>query len=105
MVRGNLADERACTDTGSALTYHITAAAWRRPLSHNASYIHPRREVYAGEDNKVCCCMVFREQNTKENSFMAHPEGLLPLPDIEDPVERFLGVVKFYLSGWHIKPP
>lgn len=36
---------------------------------------------------------------------MAHPEILLPLPDIEDPVERFLAVVKFYLSGWHIKPP
>lgn len=36
---------------------------------------------------------------------MAHPEILLTLPDIEDPVERFLAVVKFYLSGWHIKPP
>jgi hypothetical protein len=38
-------------------------------------------------------------------SFMAHPEILLPLPDIEDPVQRFVGVTKFYLSGWHIKPP
>ncbi|KAL1602922.1 Oxysterol-binding protein OBPa [Nothophoma quercina] len=36
---------------------------------------------------------------------MAHPETLLPLPDIEDPVQRFVGVTKFYLSGWHIKPP
>ncbi|KAI5306309.1 hypothetical protein KEM56_001466, partial [Ascosphaera pollenicola] len=36
---------------------------------------------------------------------MAHPEMLLPIPDIEDPVERFVSVVKFYLSGWHIKPP
>lgn len=36
---------------------------------------------------------------------MAHPETLLPMPDIEDPVERFISVVKFYLSGWHIKPP
>lgn len=36
---------------------------------------------------------------------MAHPELLLPLPDIDDPVQRFLAVVKFYLSGWHIKPP
>lgn len=24
---------------------------------------------------------------------------------IDDPVERFVSVVKFYLSGWHIKPP
>ena len=39
------------------------------------------------------------------SSFMAHPETLLPMPDIEDPVQRFVSVVKFYLSGWHIKPP
>ena len=39
------------------------------------------------------------------DSFMAHPETLLPMPDIEDPIQRFLSVVKFYLSGWHIKPP
>ena len=36
---------------------------------------------------------------------MAHPETLLPLPEIQDPTERFIAVVKFYLSGWHIKPP
>ncbi|VDB90781.1 Bgt-461, partial [Blumeria graminis f. sp. tritici] len=39
------------------------------------------------------------------SSFMAHPEFLLPVPQIEDPVQRFVSVVKFYLSGWHIKPP
>jgi hypothetical protein len=39
------------------------------------------------------------------NSFMAHPETLLPMPEIDDPVQRFVSVVKFYLSGWHIKPP
>jgi hypothetical protein len=39
------------------------------------------------------------------SSFMAHPETLLPMPDIDDPVQRFVSVVKFYLSGWHIKPP
>lgn len=38
-------------------------------------------------------------------SFMAHPEMMLPIPDIDDPTKRFLAVVKFYLSGWHIKPP
>ncbi|KAF2812926.1 oxysterol-binding protein [Mytilinidion resinicola] len=38
-------------------------------------------------------------------NFMAHPETLLPMPAIDDPVERFVSVVKFYLSGWHIKPP
>ncbi|KAF2755250.1 putative oxysterol binding protein [Pseudovirgaria hyperparasitica] len=38
-------------------------------------------------------------------NFMAHPETLLPMTDIDDPVLRFVSVVKFYLSGWHIKPP
>lgn len=36
---------------------------------------------------------------------MAHPETLLPIPKVEDPVQRFVAVTKFYLSGWHIKPP
>jgi hypothetical protein len=35
---------------------------------------------------------------------MAHPETLLPLTKIEDPIDRFVAVTKFYLSGWHIKP-
>ncbi|KAH9902312.1 Oxysterol-binding protein [Xylariomycetidae sp. FL2044] len=38
-------------------------------------------------------------------NFMCHPEMLLPIPDIEDPIARFVSVVKFYLSGWHIRPP
>lgn len=38
-------------------------------------------------------------------NFMAHPETLLPMSEIHDPIERFVSVVKFYLSGWHIKPP
>lgn len=38
-------------------------------------------------------------------SFMAHPETLLPISKVEDPVQRFVAVTKFYLSGWHIKPP
>jgi hypothetical protein len=29
---------------------------------------------------------------------------LLPIPKIDDPTERFAAVVKFYLSGWHIRP-
>ncbi|PNP42781.1 hypothetical protein TGAMA5MH_05524 [Trichoderma gamsii] len=38
-------------------------------------------------------------------NFMCHPEMLLHIPTIEDPTERFVSVVKFYLSGWHIRPP
>ncbi|KAM0173942.1 hypothetical protein ACHAPF_006435 [Botrytis cinerea] len=36
---------------------------------------------------------------------MAHPETLLPMAEVDDPLQRFTSVVKFYLSGWHIKPP
>jgi hypothetical protein len=39
------------------------------------------------------------------SSFMAHPETLLPITKVDDPVKRFVAVTKFYLSGWHIKPP
>ncbi|KAI6779594.1 Oxysterol-binding protein-like protein OBPalpha-like protein [Emericellopsis cladophorae] len=38
-------------------------------------------------------------------NFMCHPEMLLHIPSIDDPTERFVAVVKFYLSGWHIRPP
>jgi len=49
--------------------------------------------------------VVIRNTDRYSFSFMAHPETLLPMPEIDDPVERFVSVVKFYLSGWHIKPP
>jgi hypothetical protein len=38
-------------------------------------------------------------------SFMAHPETLLPMADNDDPLESVVSVIKFSLSGWHIKPP
>ncbi|RIA97655.1 hypothetical protein C1645_719463 [Glomus cerebriforme] len=36
--------------------------------------------------------------------FMSHPELILNVPREEDPVKRFVNVVRYYLSGWHIKP-
>jgi hypothetical protein len=36
--------------------------------------------------------------------FMAHPEFILPISEIEDDTQRFIAVVKWFLSGWHIKP-
>ncbi|KAF1802188.1 hypothetical protein FB192DRAFT_1104539 [Mucor lusitanicus] len=36
--------------------------------------------------------------------FMAHPEFILPISDIDDDTQRFIAVVKWFLSGWHIKP-
>ncbi|KAF2858986.1 Oxysterol-binding protein [Piedraia hortae CBS 480.64] len=38
-------------------------------------------------------------------NFMAHPELMLTLPLVEDPLKRFVAVTQFYLCGWHIKPP
>ncbi|KAI9781512.1 MAG: hypothetical protein M1839_005927 [Geoglossum umbratile] len=38
-------------------------------------------------------------------SFMQHPETLLPMPTIDDRIQRLVSVVKFYRSGWHIKTP
>ncbi|KAI1333140.1 Oxysterol-binding protein [Xylariaceae sp. FL0255] len=38
-------------------------------------------------------------------NFMCHPEMLLSIPDMGNPTDRFVSVVKFYLSGWHIRPP
>ncbi|KAG0336622.1 hypothetical protein BG004_007959 [Podila humilis] len=36
--------------------------------------------------------------------FMSHPELIAKANQIEDPVERFVAVTRYYLSGWHIKP-
>ncbi|KAG0242769.1 hypothetical protein B0O80DRAFT_460552 [Mortierella sp. GBAus27b] len=36
--------------------------------------------------------------------FMSHPELIIKANQLEDPVERFVAVTRYYLSGWHIKP-
>ncbi|TPX57491.1 hypothetical protein SpCBS45565_g08191 [Spizellomyces sp. 'palustris'] len=36
--------------------------------------------------------------------FMSHPELILNTPQKIDPTDRFLDVVTYFLSGWHIKP-
>ncbi|EPY50622.1 oxysterol binding protein [Schizosaccharomyces cryophilus OY26] len=38
-------------------------------------------------------------------NFMSHPDFLLPVPHVPSAEERFLEVCRFYLSGWHIRPP
>jgi len=38
-------------------------------------------------------------------NFMSHPELLLNIPTVDDPEKRFIEVVRFYLSGFHILPP
>lgn len=36
--------------------------------------------------------------------FMSHPDLIFGAEQCEDPEERFLRVLQYYLAGWHIKP-
>lgn len=36
--------------------------------------------------------------------FMSHSELIIEAALKSDPLERFLGVVRYYMSGWHVKP-
>ncbi|KAL8665639.1 MAG: hypothetical protein Q9202_002143 [Teloschistes flavicans] len=72
-------------------------------LSHIISQLRPGADL----SRVVLPTFILEPRSMLERitNFMAHPELLLPLPEVKDPVQRFLAVVKFYLSGWHIKPP
>ncbi|KAL2057071.1 hypothetical protein ABVK25_002810 [Lepraria finkii] len=72
-------------------------------LSHIISQLRPGADL-----SKVTLPTFILEPRSmleRITNFMAHPETLLPMTEIEDPVQRFVSVIKFYLSGWHIKPP
>ncbi|MCJ1370994.1 hypothetical protein MMC20_002209 [Loxospora ochrophaea] len=72
-------------------------------LSHIISQLRPGADL----SRVVLPTFILEPRSMLERitNFMAHPELLLPIPEIEDPIQRFVSVVKFYLSGWHIKPP
>ncbi|CAG8091202.1 unnamed protein product, partial [Penicillium salamii] len=72
-------------------------------LSHIISQLRPGADL----SRVVLPTFILEPRSMLERitNFMAHPETLLPMSTIDDPVERFVSVVKFYLSGWHIKPP
>ncbi|KAL3424870.1 oxysterol binding protein [Phlyctema vagabunda] len=72
-------------------------------LSHIISQLRPGADL----SRVVLPTFILEPRSMLERitNFMAHPETLLPMPEIEDPIDRFVSVVKFYLSGWHIKPP
>ncbi|KAL0065682.1 Oxysterol-binding protein OBPa [Marasmius tenuissimus] len=36
--------------------------------------------------------------------FMSHPDLIFGAEEFDDPEERFLRVLQYYLAGWHIKP-
>lgn len=94
------------TNLYSPLTHHLAVATGRRLESSRATDIHSGAPIDAGTNHQVCLPKPARDlANDEWYSFMAHPETLLPMPTIDDPIERFISVIKFYLSGWHIKPP
>ncbi|PIG69047.1 oxysterol-binding protein [Aspergillus arachidicola] len=72
-------------------------------LSHIISQLRPGADL----SRVVLPTFILEPRSMLERitNFMAHPETLLPMPTVDDPLERFVSVVKFYLSGWHIKPP
>ncbi|KAI8097800.1 uncharacterized protein B0P05DRAFT_522056 [Gilbertella persicaria] len=45
-----------------------------------------------------------RSMLERVTDFMSHPEFLIEASKKSDPLVRFLDVVKYFLSGWHIKP-
>ena len=101
----------------SPLAPHLPAAPRCRPEPRHPTHLHPRTAKHARANNQVGRPPLpapAQRLLTAENlailtlfssSFMCHPEMLLHIPRLEDPVERFVSVVKFYLSGWHIRPP
>ncbi|KAK4097524.1 Oxysterol-binding protein, partial [Parathielavia hyrcaniae] len=72
-------------------------------LSHIISQLRPGADL----SKVVLPTFILEPRSMLERitNFMCHPEMLLPIPEIDDPVARFVAVVKFYLSGWHIRPP
>ncbi|KAI9894297.1 MAG: hypothetical protein M1814_004151 [Vezdaea aestivalis] len=72
-------------------------------LSHIVSQLRPGADL----SRVVLPTFILEPQTMLERitNFMQHPETLLPMAKEDDPIQRFLSVVKFYLSGWHIKPP
>jgi hypothetical protein len=72
-------------------------------LSHIISQLRPGADL----SRVVLPTFILEPRSMLERitNFMCHPEMLLHIPTIDDPTERFLAVVKFYLSGWHIRPP
>ncbi|CEJ95002.1 Putative Oxysterol-binding protein-like protein OBPalpha [[Torrubiella] hemipterigena] len=72
-------------------------------LSHIISQLRPGADL----SRVVLPTFILEPRSMLERitNFMCHPEMLLHIPNIDDPTERFLSVVKFYLSGWHIRPP
>jgi hypothetical protein len=102
----------------SAISHHIPIKTGCGFKQGGTTDIYLGAQVNVGADHKVCQPSHFVPYGMIDCvfggvltflvvlfSFMQHPETLLPMPTVDDPVQRFISVVKFYLSGWHIKSP
>lgn len=96
-------DETTLTTNGAEEETTVVEPEQGNVLSHIISQLRPGADL----SRVVLPTFILEPRSMLERitNFMAHPETLLPMPEIDDPVERFVSVVKFYLSGWHIKPP
>ncbi|KAF4971086.1 hypothetical protein FZEAL_9926 [Fusarium zealandicum] len=92
----------AVVSPGDALALRLPARCVQ-VLSHIISQLRPGADL----SRVVLPTFILEPRSMLERitNFMCHPEMLLHIPTIDDPVERFVSVVKFYLSGWHIRPP
>ncbi|KAK2790508.1 hypothetical protein FQN52_005525 [Onygenales sp. PD_12] len=96
-------DETSSPDSPTVEDETVVEPEQGNVLSHIISQLRPGADL--GRVVLPTFILEPRSMLERITNFMAHPETLLPMPQIDDPVERFVSVVKFYLSGWHIKPP
>ncbi|OLL24592.1 Oxysterol-binding [Neolecta irregularis DAH-3] len=68
---------------------------------------HPR-DHYPGMDLTRVTLPTFvlepKSMLERITNFMCHPDLLLHIPSIDDPVARFVEVIRFYMSGWYLRP-
>ncbi|KAI9843671.1 MAG: hypothetical protein M1838_002510 [Thelocarpon superellum] len=95
--------EEARPDTGSEEDETVVEPEQGNVLSHIISQLRPGADL----SRVVLPTFILEPRSMLERitNFMQHPETLLPMPTVDDPTQRFVSVVKFYLSGWHIRPP
>ncbi|KIW19266.1 hypothetical protein PV08_03560 [Exophiala spinifera] len=100
---GNRSSSEEVRDSEGEDTTVVEADQGNAVLSHIISQLRPGADL----SRVTLPTFILEERSMLERitNFMAHPDTLLPMPTIDDPVQRFVAVVKFYLSGWHIRPP
>ncbi|XHG06635.1 hypothetical protein AWENTII_009825 [Aspergillus wentii] len=96
-------DEPKNDAVGTSGDDEVVEADQGNVLSHIISQLRPGADL----SRVVLPTFILEPRSMLERitNFMAHPETLLPMSTIDDPLERFISVIRFYLSGWHIKPP